>query len=101
MENFSLDSSQIIEIINVCLSEFRYGDNWKKYWAESYDDEYTYVYDNEEDKRYRIPYTLNDKVCVCDMEKKEIVIRGGYEVMADVNEEIGRASCRERVCLYV
>ena len=87
MENFSLDSSQIIEIINVCLSEFRYGDNWKKYWAESYDDEYTYVYDNEEDKRYRIPYTLNDKVCVCDMDKKEIVIRGGYEVMAEVENK--------------
>ena len=38
IENFSYNSSQIIEIINSSLSEFKWGDGFRKYWVESFDE---------------------------------------------------------------
>jgi len=88
IENFSYNSSQIIEIINSSLSEFKWGDGFRKYWVESFDETYAYIRDNEDDKYYRVPYQLDGGVCLCDLNNKETVIRGGFElIMANEDEK--------------
>lgn len=88
VENFSYNSSQVLEIINSSLGEHKWGDGFRKYWVESFDESYAYIHDNEDDKYYRVPYQLDGGVCSCDLENKENVIRGGFElVMANPNEE--------------
>lgn len=89
IENFSYNSSQILEVINSSLGDYKWGsDSWRKYWVESFDETYAYIHDNEDDKYYRVPYQINGSICSCDLDKKENVIRGGFElVMANENEE--------------
>lgn len=88
IENFSYNSSQIIEIINSSLSEFKWEGGFRKYWVESFDETYAYIRDNEDDKYYRVPYQLDGGVCLCDLNNKETVIRGGFElIMANEDEK--------------
>lgn len=87
IENFSYNSSQILEILNTAIGEYKWGEGYRKYWVESFDETYAYVHDNEDEKYYRIPYQLSGGICTCDLENKENVIRGGFELMANVNEE--------------
>jgi len=87
IENFSYNSSQILEILNTAIAEYKWGEGYRKYWVESFDETYAYVHDNEDEKYYRIPYQLSGGICTCDLENKENVIRGGFELMANVNEE--------------
>ncbi len=87
IENFSYNSSQILEILNTAIGEYKWGEGYRKYWVESFDETYAYVHDNEDEKYYRIPYQLSGGICTYDLENKENVIRGGFELMANVNEE--------------
>jgi hypothetical protein len=74
---FSLTSSQITEILSNSLSEFVYGkDSWRKYWVYSFDEEYAYVRDSQDEKQYRMKYSISDLVATIDMESKEEVIQG-------------------------
>jgi len=74
---FSLTSSQIVQILNSALSEFKYGENnWEKYWVYSFDNEYSYVRDSEDGKSYRMKYSIENLKAKVDVESKEEVIEG-------------------------
>ena len=74
---FSLTSSQIVQILNSALSEFKYGENnWEKYWVYSFDNEYSYVRDSEDAKSYRMKYSIENLKAKVDVESKEEVIEG-------------------------
>lgn len=74
---FSLTASQITEILNSALSEYKYGDNdWRKYWVYNFDSEFVYFRDNEDDKEYRAKYAVENLVATVDLNSKEEVIEG-------------------------
>lgn len=75
---FSLNSSQITEILNNSLSGFKYGkDNeWNKYWVYSFDSEYAYFHDSEDNKSFRAKYSIVELKAAVDIEGKEEVIQG-------------------------
>jgi hypothetical protein len=77
-EKFSLNSSQILEILNNAFSEFKYGEQWRKYWANSFDEEYVYVYDSEDSKVFRFTYSVEENKATINFESKEEVIQGSY-----------------------
>jgi len=79
VEKFSLNSSQITEILQNAFSEYKYGENnWLKYWVNAFDADYVYVCDSEDNKSYRFTYNIVENVATIDMESKEEVIRGEY-----------------------
>lgn len=85
IDNFSLTSAQILEILNSCLVEtYKAGDiEYRRYWVETYDDDCVYIYDNQESHMYCASYVLdeNAKTASINMQEKHRVIRGGYEVV--------------------
>jgi hypothetical protein len=85
-KKFSLNSSQVLQLIGGALSEYKYGeDEWRKYWVESFDNEFAYVNDNELDKRYRIPFVIENDVAVLSMDKAEEVLGNGYKLIGGDN----------------
>jgi len=81
---FSLNSSQIIEILNNALSEYRYGkNNWRKYWVNAFDEDYVYIHDYEDEKTYRAKYNIDSEVGEVYLEDKEEVIKGNYKPIGD------------------
>jgi len=89
VEKFSLNSSQIHEILNNALAEYKYGENnWRKYWVNCFDETYVYAEDSEECKTYGFKYNILENVATIDMESKEEVIRGGYIPVAQKTEEL-------------
>lgn len=90
VEKFSLNSDQIREILKNGLSEFKYncGDyECSKYYVDCYDAEYVYVWDNEDDKTYRMTYDIAEMVATINIESKEEVIRGNYVPVSQTNQE--------------
>lgn len=89
MEKFSLNSSQIIEILNSAISEYKYGANsWRKYWVYSFDEIYAFIEDCEDSKMYRFLYTIENNIATIDLNSKEEVIRGGYELVGQGQETV-------------
>jgi hypothetical protein len=87
VEKFSLNSSQIMEILQNALSEYKYGENnWSKYWVNAFDAEYAYVCDCEDNKTYGFTYSITDNVATIDMESKKEVIRGSYIFISEQEE---------------
>lgn len=85
-EDFSLTMNQKREIVSSSLSEYKYGKNdYCKYWVYDIDDDYVYVQDCEFDKLYRVKYVMDEdsKTAIVDIDSKEEVIRGGYEVVGE------------------
>jgi hypothetical protein len=84
-KKFSLTYAQITEIINNALSEYRYsygeGYECRKYYGQDFDDTYVYVWDYEDEKLYRMTYTIADNAATVNVEGREEVIRGKYEVV--------------------
>ena len=90
VEKFSLNSDQIREILRNGLSEFKYknGDyEYSKYYIDCYDAEYVYVWDNEDDKTYRMTYDITEMVATINMDSKEEVIRGNFITVSQANQE--------------
>lgn len=94
-DKFSLNSSQIIQVLNNSLSDYTYGENkWSKYWVEAFDDDYAYIYDYEDGKQYRAKYGIDDGIGKILLDAKEEVIKGGYKIVGSeelemsVNENI-------------
>jgi hypothetical protein len=90
VEKFSLNSDQIREILRNALSEFKYncGDyECSKYYVDCYDAEYVYVWDNEDDKTYRLTYDIAEMVATINIESKEEVIRGNFIPVNQANQE--------------
>jgi hypothetical protein len=83
-EEFGLTINQTRDIISSAISEFKYGEHeWRKYWVTDFDEEFVYLYDNEDDKIYRCTYSIAENVATVDMESKAEVIRGGYELVGE------------------
>lgn len=82
VEKFSLNSSQIRDILNNALSEYKYKSGnyeYQKYYVNCYDDIYVYVDDNEDyTKTYRMTYNIVNNIAIVDVENKEDVIRGNF-----------------------
>ncbi len=96
VEKFSLTSSQIHEILNNALSEYKYSDNnWRKYWVNCFDDTYAYVEDSEDSKTYRIKYNISENIATIDIDSKEEVIRGGYIPVGGNKEEMSTENMAE------
>jgi len=93
---FSLNSDQIREIFNIALSEYKYIDGIyesRRYYVETYDVEFVYLYDWKESKTYRMTYQIIDNVATIDFDSAEQVISGGYmPVKEDNNENIELSS---------
>lgn len=90
VEKFNLNSDQIREILRNALSEFKYncGDyEYSKYYVDCYDAEYVYVWDNEDDRTYRLTYDITEMVATINMESKEEVIRGNFIPVSQANQE--------------
>ena len=94
-EKFSLNSSQIIEILNNSLSSYTYGENkYAKYWVEAFDDEYAYVCDFEDGKKYQAKYGIDSDIGKILLDGKEEVISAGWKVVGgedfsvSINENI-------------
>jgi hypothetical protein len=90
VEKFSLNSDQIREILRNALSEFKYncGDyECSRYYVDCYDAEYVYVWDNEDDKTYRLTYNIAEMVATINMESKEEVIRGNFIPVSQAKQE--------------
>ena len=89
VEKFSLNSSQIHEILNNALAEYKYGENeWRKYWTYCFDETYAYVEDSENCKTYRMTYDIVDNIATINIESKEEVIRGGYVPVGESQENM-------------
>jgi hypothetical protein len=96
--DFGLTINQTRDILSSAISEFKYGENeWRKYWVTDFDEEYVYLYDNEEDKIYRCSYSIAENVATVDLESKVEVIRGGYEVVGE-NKPEGESVNYETKC---
>ena len=79
--DFSLNSAQILEVLNAYLSGYTYGENkYCKYWVQAYDSDEGYVFfrDSEEGKGYRAKYNLTGAECTIDLASKEEVISAGF-----------------------
>jgi len=86
-KNFSLTSSQVIEILDSAFSEFRYGEhNYKKFFIRDFDESFVYVWDNEIDKTFRFNFILTGNGANIDFESKKEVIHGGFKLVNE-NEE--------------
>jgi hypothetical protein len=98
-KKFSLTSSQITEILSNALSEYKYqySDDYvcEKYYVESFDDVYAYLYDREDGKVYRATYVIVDNAATVDVGGKQEVIRGGYEVVGGQGEGAGESNFAE------
>jgi len=89
VEKFGLNSNQIIEILNNAMSEYKYGANsWRKYWVYSFDEIYAFINDSEDEKMYRFKYTIENNIATIDLNSKEEVIHGGYEVVGQKIEQM-------------
>jgi len=90
-EKFSLTSDQIYEILRNAVSSFKYISGvyeCNKYWIRDYDENVFYVCDEEDGKKYQVPYTIENDVATIDLENKKEVISGGYKVVGEVEEVI-------------
>ena len=77
---FALNASQMYEVLRDALSnEYCY--------IETHDDEYVYIYDYMEESCFRVPYSVEDNKATLDMDSKEKVISGGYELVGSGKEE--------------
>lgn len=86
-EDFSFNSTQMLQLLNRTMSETKtsiegYGE-YQRYYVESYDESFAYVYDYEEDKMFRCKYTIANNEALVDMESKQEVIRGNYIAIGD------------------
>lgn len=97
---FSLNSDQVREILRNALSEYKYtcGDyEYNKFYVETYDDTYVYVYDCEDGKCYGITYQLEDMIATIDIESKKLVIGGGFEFVDENKGEGAEMSSNANV----
>jgi len=81
VEKFSLNSSQIRDILSNALSQYKYknGDyECFKYWVNCFDENYVYVEDEESYKTYRMTYDIVDNAGTVNIESAEEVIRGNF-----------------------
>jgi len=79
--DFSLNSSQILEILNNSLSNYTYGENdFLKYYVMAYNEDmsFVYMYDNENRKNYRAKYVLTGNTASISIESVEEVISAGW-----------------------
>jgi hypothetical protein len=90
VEKFSLNSSQIRDILSNALSEYKYQNgDWEgnKYYVNCYDDVYVYVDDNEDyTKTYRMLYNIIDNIAIINVESREDVIRGNFIPVVSAKE---------------
>lgn len=100
IEKFSLNSEQIREILRNGLSEHKYksGDyEYCKYYVDSYDAEFVYVYDCEDGKTYSLKYSINDLIATIDAETKIEVIHGGFIPVGQKTEEtMAKEDCENK-----
>lgn len=97
---FSLNSDQVREILRNALSEYKYtcGDyEYNKFYVETYDDTYVYVYDCEDGKCYGITYQLKDMIATINIESKKLVIGGGFEFVDENKGEGAEMSSNANV----
>ena len=104
VEKFSLNSDQIREILKNALSEYKYACGeyeCNKYYVDCYDAEYVYVCDNENDKTYRINYSISELVATVNIDSKEEVIRGSFVLIGQqLSEEVQtEISCTEETSI--
>ena len=89
LSKFGFTNSQIREILRNALSVYTYNSGSyteQKYYVFDYDDTYVYVEDQECGyKKYRMTYTINDKVGNVDINSAEQIIDNGYTT---VKEEV-------------
>jgi hypothetical protein len=89
--DFSLNSAQVIEVLNNSLSEFTYGENnYRRYWVLAYDsdDNFVFIADSLENRNYRAKYNLTGNKGVIDLDSKEEVINAGWlPVKENINME--------------
>ena len=84
-EKYSLNSSQILDILNNALSEYKYSaDKWRKYWVTSFSDWYVYVNDNEDNTIHRIKYDITDLKAMLDIKNKEEVFTDDYKTLEEI-----------------
>lgn len=86
VEKFSLTSNQIYDILYSAVGDIKYKSGeyeWCKYWVSDYDDNFVILYDNEEEKRYQVSYTIENNAATVNFDTKKEVIRGGWEVVGE------------------
>lgn len=76
-KEFSLTAEQICRLLCDTLNDC-------SMWVRTHDDEYVYVYSYTDKCCYRIKYTISDGRAVVDLETKERVIEGGYQLASEV-----------------
>jgi len=87
-KTFSLNSSQVIEVLNNSLSGFKYGDDkYRKYWAVSFDDKLAYIHDSEDGKSYGVLYTIDGESVSLDMDTKKEVDGDSFESIFSYEDE--------------
>ena len=80
VEEFALTAAQIDNLLYNALEG-------KSLWARTHDDEYAYFYCYEDKACYRAKYTIIDGVAVVDLENKERVIEGAYQLASEIDLE--------------
>lgn len=80
VEEFALTAAQIDNLLYNALEG-------KSLWARTHDDEYAYFYCYEDKACYRAKYTIIDGVAVVDLENKERVIEGAYQLVSEIDLE--------------
>jgi hypothetical protein len=88
---FGLNSSQIREILNNALSQYKYKSGeyeWDKYYVEAYDEEFVYVWDCEDSNNKRMTYNISDNVAIVDVSSAEEVISAGYMLVGNKEPDI-------------
>jgi len=86
---FSLNSDQIREIFRNALSEYKYIEGiyeYNRYYVETYDAEYAYIYDYKDQKTYRMAYQITDNIATIDIESAKQVISDGYMLVGQEQE---------------
>ena len=88
---FGLNSSQIREILNNALSHYKYksGDyEWNRYYVEAYDEEFVYVWDEEDSRNKSITYNISDNIANVDISSAQEVISAGYMPVGSKESDI-------------
>lgn len=80
VEEFALTAAQIDNLLYNALEG-------KDSWARTHDDEYVYFYCYEDRACYRAKYVIVDGVAKIDLESKERVIEGAYQLATETDSE--------------
>nr|DAW55137.1 MAG TPA: hypothetical protein [Caudoviricetes sp.] len=81
VEEFALTASQIDCLLYNALESCNL-------WTRTHDDEYVYFYSYNDKCCYRAKYTIVDGVAQVDLESKERVIEGAYQLASDISSEV-------------